>query len=197
MKRYFPFLIGLVVLVLSVQTPAYAQVEITVPLTEANPIFNFPDAPLPPPFPNPFLPVPGFLYLCEEGTTCGKDSDISDIVVFGQAAGVPYARACLRESDDEAPTDCGAIPGGGPQLQFANIVETRAADGSETMLYRPSPGGPGYLVLAGTPFVVQYLITSDTAGESDSTNPTPEPASFILLAVGIAFMAVWFRGKVL
>jgi hypothetical protein len=127
----------------------------------------------------PFVPQQGTLSLCENPSvllspiTC--EAPASDTVVF--LAGATTGTALL-ESDLPEPGTPGApgdrvllIPFPAP---FFSIGEPGAEEMTQTLLYTPALGQPGFALVEGVP--VSYAITSDEV---------PEPTTWLLVAAGL------------
>lgn len=192
MKSFLGLVIIGVAITLLASTSTSAQTGITITINEANPIVTL-----------PFPVLPGPLFICETTPItggCGSNADISDELSFiTQTAGATMATAMCLFSDPnpsfgqtgtpEFPDN--SCPGSGFGGNFTSILETRAPDGSETMIYTPGPGQAGFALSPTSGLPVTYVITSDSANESD----TPEPASLILLGSGILGLAATIRRK--
>jgi hypothetical protein len=135
----------------------------------------------------PFVPQPGTLSLCENPSillspiTC--ETPASDTVVFlaGTSTGI-----ALLESDLPEPGTSGApgdrmllIPFPAP---FFSIGEPGAEGTTQTLLYTPALGQPGFALVGSAP--VTYAITSDEV---------PEPATWLLIAAGL--VSITTRGS--
>ena len=135
----------------------------------------------------PFAPQQGTLSLCENATvplspiTC--EAPASDTVVFlaGATTGV-----ALLESDLPEPRTAAApgdralgIPFPAP---FFSVGEPGAENTTQTLLYTPASGQPGFALVDGVP--VSYAITSDEV---------PEPATWLLIAAGLMRVAPLMR----
>ena len=131
----------------------------------------------------PFVPQQGTLSLCENSSvilspiTC--EAPASDTVVFlaGAATGVALLESDLPEpGTPAAPGDrVLLIPFPGP---FFSIGEPGAEDTTQTLLYTPVLGQPGFALVGGVP--VSYAITSDEV---------PEPTTWLLIATGLVRVA--------
>ena len=138
----------------------------------------------------PFVPQQGTLSLCENPsiilrpTSC--EAPVSDTVVFlaGATTGVALLESDLSEPGTPAvPGDrVLLIPFPGP---FFSIGEPGAEDTTQTLLYTPALGQPGFALVGGVP--VSYAITSDEV---------PEPATWLLIATGlVGWLAMWQQGN--
>src|SRR5215469_1368600 len=135
----------------------------------------------------PFAPQQGTLSLCEDSIlliiTC--EGLVSDSVVFLADAttgmGVALLESDLSESGTpDAPGDrMLLIPF--PEPFFA-IGEPGAEETTQTVLYTPTVGQPGFALEDGVP--VSYEITSDEV---------PEPATWLLITTGLAALVDFVR----
>jgi hypothetical protein len=135
----------------------------------------------------PFVPQQGTLSLCENPSvllspiTC--EAPASDTVVFlaGATTGVALLESDLPEpGTPAAPGDrVLLIPFPAP---FFSIGEPGAENTTQTLLYTPALGQPGFALVGGAP--VSYAITSDEV---------PEPATWLLIAAGLVRVACLIR----
>ena len=127
----------------------------------------------------PFVPQQGTLFLCENPTvllgpvTC--EAPASDSIVFLADASTGMA---LLESDLPEP-GTPAAPGDRVLLipfpaPFFSIGEPGAEEMTQTLLYTPDIGQPGFAMVDGVP--VSYAITSDEV---------PEATTWFLIGSGL------------
>ena len=127
----------------------------------------------------PFVPQQGTLSLCEDPSvllspvTC--EAPASDTIVFlaGASEGVALLESDLPEpGTPAAPGDrVLLIPFPAPLF---SVGEPGAENTTQTLLYTPALGQPGFALIEGAP--VSYAITSDEV---------PETGSWLLLASGL------------
>ena len=130
----------------------------------------------------PFAPQQGTLFLCESSAspiTC--EAVPSDVILFlpGTGTGTALMQSDVSESDgSDAPGDrVLLIPYLAP---FFSIPEPGAEGTTQTVLYTPVPGQPGFAFVGGMP--VSYSITSDSV---------PEPATWLMIATFLAATCCW------
>jgi len=137
----------------------------------------------------PFAPQEGTLFLCENPSvplsTITCEAPQSDAVVFLSDITTGTGSALL-ESDLPEPGEA-AAPGDRALLipfpaPFFSVAEPGGENMTQTLLYTPTIGQPGFALVQGMP--VSYAISSDVV---------PEPVTCLLLGSGVVGLLLWRR----